>query len=118
MSRNIITSTPDAIELLNLDQIEAGSAKRIKIRIGYATFYLVWKDLDKLKHKLAEQNVPSRDLLLGKCYFTLSAEGCCLLMTLVRQAVNAKAAYERRQQREEEERLRRKRLEEEWRNWL
>jgi len=120
---NILDTTSDAIELLNLDQLESGAAKATRVQIGYATFRLLARDLRDIKSKLAMRSETTYRLVLGKCRFTLTAEGRDLLLALVDQAVTARATYEQRQQQKKEserlerlERLEQQRIEDEWRN--
>jgi len=115
---NIIDCTSDAIELLNLDQVKAGSARIVRIRIGCAIFHLAERDIRDVKSRLAKQSSPPCALALGKCRLKLTAEGRELLLTLIEQVINARAAYEQRQQEEEQARLERQRIEDEWRGIL
>jgi hypothetical protein len=108
---NIVTSDPDAIRLLNLDQIQSTSSRAVRLQIGYATFYLDGKDVAALIRRLA---APNRNIVIAKCHFVLSDEGRTLLQKVLEQAFHAKTNCTQQQQQKEQEQIRRQQIEAEW----
>lgn len=111
---NIVSPDPDAIRLVNLDQLRSNPSCFVRLQIGFATFQLRWKDVAALNERLAK---PSHEIVIAKCHFTLSTGGHKLLRTVVEQAIHAKTTCEQRQsqtERKEYERTRQQQVEAEW----
>jgi hypothetical protein len=101
---------PEPIRVSNLDQIQSDPNCLVKLQIGYAAFYLGWKDVAALTNNATASN---RDVIIGVCHFKLTTEGRKVLRTVLSQAIDARTMFEQRHHQAQQEQTKRQ-VEAEW----
>ena len=105
------TSDPDPIRVSNLDRIQSVPNCLVRLQIGYATFYLRWKDVAALTDR---PTASKHEMIIGNCHFRLSTEGRKALRTSLEQAVAARTMFEQQHHQAKQVRTKRRQVEAEW----